>query len=59
MMTAVFDKLLAPTQFYVLGMFLSILVLAWIVIEILRKYSKRERVEHEKNAEPVIQVAHH
>jgi len=59
MMTALFDKLLAPTQFYVLGMFLSNLVLAWIVLEILRKYSKRERAEHEKNAEPVVQAAHH
>lgn len=59
MMTALFDKLLAPTQFYVPGMFLSNVLLAWIVIEILRKYSKRERIEHEKPAEPVIQAAHH
>ncbi|MFH2037971.1 MAG: NADH-quinone oxidoreductase subunit NuoH [Chloroflexota bacterium] len=58
MMTALFDKILAPTQFYVLGMLFSNICLAWIVIEILRRISKRERIEHERNAEPVIQVAH-
>ncbi|HKZ45061.1 MAG TPA: NADH-quinone oxidoreductase subunit NuoH [Anaerolineales bacterium] len=60
MVTALFDKLLAPTQFYVAGMFLSNVVLGWIVIEILRKFSKHERVLQENPAEPVvIQAANH
>jgi len=59
MMTALVDKLLAPTNFYVLGMFLSNVLFAWIVIEILRAYSKRERSVTVEPAEPVAQAAHH
>jgi NADH-quinone oxidoreductase subunit H len=59
MITALMDKLLAPTQFYASGMFLSNVLLAWIVIELLRSFSKRERLAKEKPAEPVIQAAQH
>ncbi|MFC2028563.1 NADH-quinone oxidoreductase subunit NuoH [Chloroflexota bacterium] len=59
MVTALLDKLLAPTQFYVAGLFLSNVILGWIIIEILRRYSKRERVLQEKSADPVIQAANH
>jgi NADH-quinone oxidoreductase subunit H len=59
MLTALMDKLLAPTSFYAVGMFLSNVLLAWIVIEILRAYSKRERSENVDLAEPVNQAAHH
>ena len=59
MITALLHKILAPTQFYVAGMFLSNVLLGWIVIEILRRISKRERIMQEKPAEPVIQAAHH
>ena len=59
MLTALIDKLLAPTQFYVLGMFLSNVFLAWIMIEILRRYSKRERQENESIVEPVIHAVNH
>jgi NADH-quinone oxidoreductase subunit H len=59
MVTALMDKLLAPTQFYALGMFLSNVVFAWIVLELLRAFSKRERMVKDKPAEPVIQAAHH
>jgi NADH-quinone oxidoreductase subunit H len=59
MLTALMDKLLAPTSFYAVGMFLSNVLLAWIVIEILRAYSKRERSENVELAEPVNQAAHH
>jgi NADH-quinone oxidoreductase subunit H len=59
MLTALLDKLLAPTSFYAIGMFLSNVLLAWIVIEILRAYSKRERSENVDLAEPVNQAAHH
>jgi len=53
------DKLLAQTNFYVPGMFISNVLLAWIVIEILRNYSKRERSGNVETAEPVSQAAHH
>lgn len=59
MLTALMDKLLAPTNFYVIGMFLSNVLFAWIIIEFLRYYSKRERSENVDLAEPVSQAAHH
>ena len=59
MMTALLDKLLAPTQFYVAGMFLGNVVLGWIVIEILRRFSKQERTKQDNSAEPVMQAANH
>jgi len=59
MMTALLDKLLAPTNFYVSGMFISNLLFAWIVIEILRSRSKQERAHDIEHAEPVELAAHH
>ena len=58
MVTALLHKILATSQFYVAGMFLSNVLLGWIVIEILRRISKRERNMQEKSAEPGIQAAH-
>jgi NADH-quinone oxidoreductase subunit H len=57
--TAVMDKLLAPTNFYVLGMFLSNVALAWITIEILRGYGRRQRKAEEASLHPVAEAAHH
>lgn len=59
MMTALLDKLLAPTNFYVSGMFLSNLILGWIVIEIIRSRSKQERLKNVEPAAPVELAAHH
>ncbi len=53
MVTALMNALLAGTStwFYVLGMFLSNVALAWIALELARSYSRRERekVEGVKN----------
>jgi len=57
--TAIMDKLLAPTNFYVLGMFLSNVILAWITIEILRKVGHRQRKVEEAALQPVVEVVHH
>jgi len=56
--TAVMDKLLAPTNFYVAGMFLTNVVIAWITIEILRAYGKRQREAEETAVQPVAEAAH-
>jgi len=57
--TAVMDKLLAPTNFYVAGMFLTNVVIAWATIEILRAYSKRQRQAEEASIQPVAEAAPH
>jgi len=57
--TAVMDKLLAPTNFYVAGMFLTNVVIAWITIEILRAYGKRQREAEETAVQLVAEAAHH
>lgn len=59
MVTAVMDKLLAATNFYVGGMFLSNVVIAWFTIEILRAYGKRQRKVEETAFQPVVEAAHH
>lgn len=59
MITAIVDKVLAQSNYYVIGMFLSNAILAWIVMELLRKYSKRIRVEENNSVEPAVQTAHH
>ncbi len=59
MVVALMNALLAgtPTWFYVSGMFLSNIVLAWIAIEIARSYSRREREKVEGSTRVV--EAHH
>lgn len=57
--TALMDKLLASTNFYVLGMFLSNVVLAWITIEILRGVGRRQRKAEETALQPAMDAAHH
>ena len=57
--TAVMDKLLAPTNFYVAGMFLSNVVIAWLTIEILRAYGKRQRKAEEASVQPLVEAVHH
>src|SRR6185369_13967977 len=49
MVTALMNALLAgtPTVIYVVAMFLSNVLLAWIALEIARSYSRREREQVE------------
>jgi NADH-quinone oxidoreductase subunit H len=57
--TALMDKLLAPTNFYVIGMFLTNVVIAWLTIEILRAVGRKQR-RIEETLQPAAEaVAHH
>ena len=60
MVTAVMNRLLAgvPTLEYILGMFLSNVVIIWITIEILRAQARRERRAVEADR-PVASAAGH
>jgi NADH-quinone oxidoreductase subunit H len=60
MVTALMNALLAgtPAWFYTLGMFLSNVALGWIALEIVRSYSRKERVKVE-GPKPVAEVAQH
>lgn len=51
---ALLNKLLAPTNFYISGMFLSNVVIAWATIEILRAYGRHQR----KTEETLLVVEH-
>ncbi len=55
MVTALMNVLLrnSSTLVYAVGMLLSNVVLGWIVVEILRAYSRRERSRQEQPAAPV------
>ena len=57
--TALLDKLLAATNFYILGMFLSNVGIAWVTIEILRAYARRQRKAEEVPVQPLAEAAHH
>jgi NADH-quinone oxidoreductase subunit H len=61
MVTALLNTLLreASTWVYGLSMFLSNVVIAWIVIEILRGRSRAEREKAEYPVQPVVETAHH
>jgi NADH-quinone oxidoreductase subunit H len=61
MITALVHRLLlgADQWIYVTGMFVTNIVIAWITIEILRSYSRKERQVAEKAAAPVAEAAHH
>jgi NADH-quinone oxidoreductase subunit H len=60
MVTALMNALLAgtPTWVYVLGMFLSNIVVGWIALEIARSYGRKER-ERVEGPKPIAEVAHH
>ena len=57
--TALMDKLLAPTNFYVIGMFLTNVVVAWLTIEILRAVGRKQRRTEETLQPAAEAVAHH
>jgi NADH-quinone oxidoreductase subunit H len=59
--TALVSKLLqtASTPIFVGGLLASNVILGWIVVEILRAYSRKQRQAEERPAEPVVQAAHH
>lgn len=57
--TALLDKLLASTNFYILGMFLANVGIAWATIEILRAYARRQRKAEEVPVQPLAEAAHH
>jgi NADH-quinone oxidoreductase subunit H len=62
MVTALMNALLrgTPTLVYVLGMFLSNVVLGWVALEIARSYSRKEREKAEgSKAEAIMEAAHH
>jgi NADH-quinone oxidoreductase subunit H len=56
--TAVLNKLLAPTNFYVAGMFLSNVVITIVTVETLRLVGHRQRKAEEAAAHATIQAAH-
>jgi len=57
--TALMDKLLAPTNFYVIGMFLTNVVVAWLTIEILRAVGRKQRRTEETLQSAAEAVSHH
>ncbi len=61
MVTAFMNALLAnsPSWLYILGMFLSNVVLAWVALEVARLYSRREREMVEGKNTQTIEIAHH
>jgi len=58
--TALMNALLSGFDLwvYVLGMFLSNILVAWVALEIARSYSRRER-EKVEGPKPVVETAHH
>ncbi len=60
MLTALMNTLLrgTPIGVYILGMFLTNILLAWIIVEILRGYSRTQR-EKAEGVVPVTAAAHH
>lgn len=58
MVTAIANSLLstAPTWLYVSGMFLSNVLIAWVTVEMLRAYGRKQKV---KESAPVAQSAIH
>src|SRR5215216_140792 len=62
MVTALMNVLLTGTSplIYVLGMFLSNILLGWIALEIARSYSRKEREKTEgSKAAAIAEAAHH
>ena len=57
--TALLNKLLATSNFYILGMLLSNVGIAWATIEILRAYARRQRKAGEVPVQPVAEAVHH
>ena len=59
MVVALMNALLAgtPTWIYVLGMFLSNVVLGWIALEIARSHSRKER-ERVERVQQAVEVQH-
>lgn len=57
--TAVLDKVLAPTQFYAGGLFLSNVIVGWVTIEILKASARRQRKQEGALDQPAPQAAHH
>jgi NADH-quinone oxidoreductase subunit H len=60
MVMALASRLLAgvPTWLYVVGMFLSNLLVGWVTVEILRSYARGQR-QAKESVQPVAQTAHH
>ena len=60
MVTAFMNALLRgmPTVVYVVSMFLSNVVVAWVALEIARSYSRKER-ERVEGPKEVVEAAHH
>ncbi len=60
MLTALMNTLLrgTPSGIYILGMSLTNVLLGWIIVEILRGYSRNER-EKADGVVPVAATAHH
>jgi len=58
--TAVMNALLSglDTWIYVLGMFLSNILIAWGALELARSYSRKER-ERVEGPKPAVETAHH
>lgn len=60
MVTALMNSLLAGTStwLYIMGMFLSNILVAWGALEVARSYSHKER-EKAEGPKPVVETAHH
>ncbi|NJC98386.1 MAG: NADH-quinone oxidoreductase subunit H [Anaerolineales bacterium] len=60
MVVALMNALLAgtPTWLYIVGMFLSNVLVAWGALEVARSYSRRER-EKVEGPKPVVETAQH
>jgi NADH-quinone oxidoreductase subunit H len=58
--TALMNSLLAGTStwLYIMGMFLSNILVAWGALEVARSYSHKER-EKAEGPKPVVETAHH
>jgi len=59
--TAFMNALLSGTSswLYISGMFLSNVLVAWIALEIVRSYSRKEREKVEGPKQPAVETAHH
>jgi NADH-quinone oxidoreductase subunit H len=60
MVTALMNAFLRGSSpwVYALGMFLANVALGWIVIEILRRYSRGERQKVKSAPHPAVEAAH-
>ena len=59
MTTALLDKLLASTKYYIVGMFLANVIIAWVTIEFLRLKARRQRKTETATVRTMTQVLPH